>query len=90
MVCPLGLRFYSLWAMGLDMALLCLPEIFSGKPIDVFNNGNHSRDTFVEDIVEGIVREMISSGKESSMGFFNLIPLQVHSLRVLNIGNNQY
>ena len=31
--------------------------IIAGQPIEVFNNGHHTRDfTYVEDIVEGIVR----------------------------------
>jgi UDP-glucuronate 4-epimerase len=31
--------------------------ILEGRPIDIFNHGNHSRDfTYVEDIVEGVVR----------------------------------
>jgi UDP-glucuronate 4-epimerase len=39
------------------MALfLFTKNILAGKPIDVFNYGNHKRDfTYVEDIVEGVV-----------------------------------
>jgi UDP-glucuronate 4-epimerase len=34
-------------------------NIFEGKPIDVFNYGNHRRDfTYVDDIVEGVIRTL--------------------------------
>ncbi|MGI9328874.1 MAG: NAD-dependent epimerase/dehydratase family protein, partial [Pseudomonadales bacterium] len=55
-----GVRFFTVygpWGRP-DMALfLFTANIIAGKPIDVFNYGNHTRDfTYVEDIVEGIVR----------------------------------
>ncbi|MEM1039149.1 MAG: NAD-dependent epimerase [Pseudomonadota bacterium] len=55
-----GLRFFTVygpWGRP-DMALfLFTKNIIEGKPITVFNYGNHTRDfTFVEDIVEGVVR----------------------------------
>lgn len=55
-----GLRFFTVYGpFGRpDMALfLFAKNILAGKPIDVFNYGNHRRDfTFVDDIVEGVVR----------------------------------
>jgi UDP-glucuronate 4-epimerase len=34
-------------------------NIVEGKPIDVFNYGNHKRDfTYIDDIVEGVIRTM--------------------------------
>ena len=53
------LRFFTVygpWGRP-DMALFKFTKnIIEGKPIDVFNNGNHKRDfTYVEDIVEGIL-----------------------------------
>src|SRR5689334_7220178 len=51
--------------------------IFEGRPIDVFNNGQMSRDfTYVDDIVEGVVRvtDTVPAGE---------LPYQVH-----NIGNH--
>ena len=34
-------------------------NILAGKPIDVFNHGNHTRDfTYVDDIVEGVLRSL--------------------------------
>jgi UDP-glucuronate 4-epimerase len=57
-----GLRFFTVygpWGRP-DMALfLFTKNILAGKPIDVFNHGNHKRDfTYVTDIVEGVVRAM--------------------------------
>ncbi len=54
-----GLRFFTVygpWGRP-DMALfLFTRNILEGKPIDVFNYGNHRRDfTYVDDIVGGVV-----------------------------------
>ena len=57
-----GLRFFTVYGpFGRpDMALFIFTRnIIEGKPIDVFNYGNHKRDfTFVDDIVEGVIRTM--------------------------------
>ena len=57
-----GLRFFTVYGpFGRpDMALFMFTKnIIEGKPIDVFNYGNHRRDfTYVEDIVEGVIRTM--------------------------------
>jgi UDP-glucuronate 4-epimerase len=54
-----GLRFFTVYGpFGRpDMALfLFTKNILAGKPIDVFNYGNHRRDfTYVDDIVAGVV-----------------------------------
>jgi UDP-glucuronate 4-epimerase len=55
-----GLRFFTVygpWGRP-DMALfLFTKNILEGKPIQVFNRGNHSRDfTYIDDIVEGVIR----------------------------------
>lgn len=57
-----GLRFFTVygpWGRP-DMALfLFTKKILAGEPIDVFNNGHHTRDfTYVDDIVEGVVRTL--------------------------------
>ncbi|MEZ5491788.1 MAG: NAD-dependent epimerase [Gammaproteobacteria bacterium] len=57
-----GLRFFTVygpWGRP-DMALfLFTRNILAGKPIDVFNHGNHLRDfTFIDDIVEGVIRTL--------------------------------
>jgi UDP-glucuronate 4-epimerase len=54
-----GLRFFTVygpWGRP-DMALFrFVANIFSGKPIDVFNMGNHRRDfTYVDDIAAGVL-----------------------------------
>jgi len=57
-----GLRFFTVygpWGRP-DMALfLFTKNILEGKPIDVFNYGNHRRDfTYIDDIAQGVVRSM--------------------------------
>jgi len=90
-----GLRFFTVygpWGRP-DMALfLFTRNILAGKPIDVFNHGNHRRDfTYIDDIVEGIVRVLDKvpepnpewSGDEPDSATSNA-PYQLY-----NIGNNQ-
>jgi len=55
-----GLRFFTVygpWGRP-DMALFLFARaMIEGRPIEVFNEGRHTRDfTYVEDIVEGVVR----------------------------------
>jgi len=55
-----ALRFFTVygpWGRP-DMALYIFTKaIMEGKPIEIFNNGNMSRDfTYIDDIVEGILR----------------------------------
>tara|TARA_Y100001958_G_C21201719_1_gene528287 strand:- start:342 stop:1424 length:1083 start_codon:yes stop_codon:yes gene_type:complete len=55
-----GLRFFTVygpWGRP-DMSLfLFTKSILEGKPIDIFNNGNHKRDfTYIDDIVDGVIR----------------------------------
>ncbi len=55
-----GLRFFTVygpWGRP-DMApILFLRAIDEGRPIQVFNFGNHSRDfTYIDDVVEGVIR----------------------------------
>ncbi len=57
-----GLRFFTVygpWGRP-DMALFLFAKaILAGKPIDVFNYGNHKRDfTYIDDIVGGVVHAM--------------------------------
>ena len=55
-----GLRFFTVYGPygRPDMALFLFTKaIIEGKPIDVYNNGKMKRDfTYVDDIVEGLVR----------------------------------
>lgn len=62
-----GLRFFTVygpWGRP-DMALFLFTKaILEGKRIDVYNNGDMQRDfTYVDDIVEGVMRVMDSPSK---------------------------
>lgn len=55
-----GLRFFTVygpWGRP-DMALFTFTrKILAGEPIEVFNNGDHTRDfTYIDDIAEGVIR----------------------------------
>src|SRR5690606_26838821 len=57
-----GLRFFTVygpWGRP-DMALFLFTKaILAGEPIKVFNNGHHRRSfTYIDDIVEGVVRTL--------------------------------
>lgn len=57
-----GLRFFTVygpWGRP-DMSMFIFTsKIFKGEPIDVFNNGQHTRDfTYIDDIVQGVVRTL--------------------------------
>ena len=88
-----GLRFFTVYGPygRPDMALFMFTKnIIEGKPIDVFNYGNHRRDfTFVEDIVEGVVRTMDHTA-EPNAGWDAMEPDPGTSrapYRLYNIGN---
>ena len=90
-----GLRFFTVygpWGRP-DMALfLFTRNILAGKPIDVFNYGNHRRDfTYIDDIVEGIVR-VLDRIAEPNNDWSSDQPDSATSsapYRLYNIGNNQ-
>jgi UDP-glucuronate 4-epimerase len=89
-----GLRFFTVygpWGRP-DMSLFMFTRnILEGKPIDVFNYGNHRRDfTYIDDIVEGIIRVLDKPAQINSHWTSNH-PDPATSLapyRVYNIGNN--
>lgn len=89
-----GLRFFTVygpWGRP-DMALFLFTKaILEGKPIDVFNNGNMSRDfTFVEDIVDGITR-VIDNPAKPNPDWSGADPDPSSSkapYRIYNIGNS--
>ncbi|KPF48823.1 protein CapI [beta proteobacterium AAP51] len=89
-----GLRFFTVygpWGRP-DMALFLFTKaILEGRPIDVFNHGKMQRDfTFVDDIVEGVIRVMDRSA-EPNPGFISDTPDPGTSnapYRVFNIGNH--
>jgi UDP-glucuronate 4-epimerase len=89
-----GLRFFTVygpWGRP-DMALfLFTKNILEGKPIDVFNHGNHKRDfTFVEDIAEGVVRALDRpAAPNAQWSGDNPDPATSSApFRIYNIGNN--
>lgn len=67
-------------------------NIMEGKPIDVFNYGNHRRDfTYIDDIVEGVIR-VIDQPAQANADWRSEEPDPATSFapyRVYNIGNNQ-
>ena len=89
-----GLRFFTVygpWGRP-DMALFKFTKaILEGKPIKVFNYGNHRRDfTYVDDIVEGVIRTLDRPASKNPKWDSNL-PDPGTSLapwRVYNIGNS--
>jgi UDP-glucuronate 4-epimerase len=90
-----GLRFFTVygpWGRP-DMALfLFTKNILAGKPIDVFNYGNHRRDfTFVDDIAQGVVRaaDRIATANAAWDGDDPDPGTSKAPYRLYNIGNNQ-
>jgi len=88
-----GLRFFTVygpWGRP-DMSLFMFTRnILDGKPINVFNYGNHRRDfTYIDDIVEGVIRVIDKPAKTNSSWDGNK-PDSGSSLapyRIYNIGN---
>lgn len=83
-----GLRFFTVYGpMGRpDMAYFGFTDrYFKGEPIRIFNNGDFEHDlyrdfTYIDDIVEGIVRLLNNPPKKTE-------DLAAHT--VFNIGNNK-
>jgi UDP-glucuronate 4-epimerase len=90
-----GLRFFTVygpWGRP-DMALFLFTKaIMEGRPIDVFNHGNMTRDfTYIDDIVEGVVRvlDRVAQPNPEWSGD-NPDPGSSYApYRIYNIGNNQ-
>lgn len=80
-----GLRFFTVYGpMGRpDMAYFSfIDNYFKGKPIKIFNNGDFENDlyrdfTYIDDIIEGILKVIHKH------------PIEKPMYRVLNIGNNK-
>lgn len=89
-----GLRFFTVygpWGRP-DMALfLFTKNILAGKPIQLFNRGNHTRDfTYVADIVEGVIRASDQiAAPNPNWSSDNPDPATSNApYRIFNIGNN--
>ncbi|MFK7794828.1 MAG: NAD-dependent epimerase [Gammaproteobacteria bacterium] len=90
-----GLRFFTVygpWGRP-DMALFMFTKnIIAGKPIDVFNYGNHRRDfTYIDDIVEGVIRTLdnVPAANQSWSGDNPDPATSKAPYKLYNIGNNQ-
>ena len=89
-----GLRFFTVygpWGRP-DMALFIFTRrILAGDPIDVFNNGNQTRDfTYIDDIVQGVLR-VADHSPAPNLAWSGDDPDPASSLapyRIYNIGNN--
>lgn len=89
-----GLRFFTVygpWGRP-DMALFLFTKAaLEGKKIDVFNNGEMLRDfTYVDDIVEGVIRVIDNPAKadETWNGKAGEVSTSSAPYKVYNIGNN--
>ncbi|MDH5190537.1 MAG: NAD-dependent epimerase [Gammaproteobacteria bacterium] len=89
-----GLRFFTVygpWGRP-DMALFMFTKnILEGKPIDVFNHGNHRRDfTYIDDIVEGVIRTLdnIAAPNPDWSGDNPDSATSYAPYKLYNIGNN--
>ena len=90
-----GLRFFTVygpWGRP-DMALFKFAEQISNeKKIQVFNNGNHSRDfTYIDDIVNGVIKVIDNPPSKADKENSNLADPSVSDVapwKIYNIGNN--
>ena len=72
----IGLRFFTVygpWGRP-DMALnIFTKNIIEGKPLQIFNNGKHSRSfTYIDDIVESISKLLNVDSFENKYSIFNI------------------
>jgi UDP-glucuronate 4-epimerase len=90
-----GLRFFTVygpWGRP-DMALFKFTKaIIDENPIDVFNNGTHTRDfTYIYDIVEGVIKTL-DNPTTGNLNWNSKKPDPATSRapwRIFNIGNNK-
>lgn len=86
-----GLRFFTVYGpFGRpDMAsYIFAKNIFEGNPIEVFNNGDMIRDfTYIDDIVDGIMRLIPIPPKEKGLGVTPNASKAPYA--VYNLGNNE-
>lgn len=87
-----GLRFFTVygpWGRP-DMApFLFTKAILKGQPIKVFNHGNLQRDfTYVDDIVEGIIRVIDQSAKPVAGKNPGISESATAPYKIYNIGNS--
>lgn len=89
-----GLRFFTVygpWGRPDMSPILFAKNITEGKPIDVFNYGNHRRDfTYIDDIVTGVTKVLDRPAKPNPYWSSNAPDpgTSTAPYRVYNIGNN--
>lgn len=90
-----GLRFFTVygpWGRP-DMAYFIFTQkILAGETIDVFNNGNSSRDfTYIDDIIEGVrhVLDLVPCGDADWASKGASPTSSTAPYRLYNIGNNR-
>jgi len=90
-----GLRFFTVygpWGRP-DMALFkFIKAILAGEPIDVYNNGNHSRDfTYIDDLIVGVLGALdrVAAPNPDWTSDKPDPGTSASPYRVYNIGNNE-
>lgn len=87
-----GLRFFTVYGpLGRpDMAYFSFTnKIVNGEKIEVFNNGNMMRDfTYIDDVVEGIIRLISEIPMENSKWSETDVSGSWAPYRIFNIGNS--
>jgi UDP-glucuronate 4-epimerase len=90
----MGLRFFTVygsWGRPDMSPMLFARNITQGKPIDVFNYGNHRRDfTYIDDIVTGVTK-VVDKPAQADSKWSSENPdsgTSAAPYRVYNIGNN--
>ncbi|MGF2142105.1 NAD-dependent epimerase/dehydratase family protein [Vagococcus fluvialis] len=88
-----GMRFFTVygeWGRP-DMAYYKFAnKMLKGESIDVYNNGEMSRDfTYIDDIIDAITKLMVIPPKENLNWNDNEIERSFATYRVVNIGNNK-
>jgi UDP-glucuronate 4-epimerase len=89
-----GLRFFTVygpWGRPDMSPILFARNIIEGKPIDVFNYGNHRRDfTYIDDIVTGVTK-VLDKPAQPNPDWASDHPdpgTSTAPYRIYNIGNN--
>lgn len=87
-----GLRFFTVygpWGRP-DMALfIFVKAAIEGKPIEVYNNGEMSRDfTYIDDIIQGVVKVIDNPAAGQKNWDENCISSSSAPYKIYNIGNN--
>ncbi len=88
-----GLRFFTVYGPygRPDMAYFSFTKkILNGEEIEIFNNGEMERDfTYIDDIVEGIVRLVDLTHIKKNTSYANFKSEENPFYKIYNIGNNQ-